>query len=236
MDPSLATTPKQIMPTQPHLCALSLPRRKLRLTTCKVPLRKLWHPREQQQNCLSCSGTQQRSSRSCSLSSKSFLSCAATQPGVRSGMPVCFTPRAVSAVSAMSSASPGQFNPLAVNGQHQAAVTSTWIKQKCQSGCRCVGTLHMAVMQCKRGKARDKDGSSCSPPLMPPESTAAHAPAAVVGLEAAKLADQVLEHVQEREQKVWALQLDARDLRSQLDDKRTSTSAAQAQCLVVRPL
>ena len=93
----------------------------------------------------------------------------------------------------------------------------------------------MAVVQCKRGAARDKGSSgSATPAIVPPEATAANAPAAVVGTEAAKLAEQVLEHVQAREQKVWALQLDVRDLRNQLDDRRHSTSAVQAQSLVVR--
>lgn len=100
----------------------------------------------------------------------------------------------------------------------------------------------MAVVQCKRGRTRDKsrDGSGTATPTATaataPEAIAANAPAAVVGLEAAKLADQVLEHVQAREQRLWALQLDVRDLRHQLDDRRSAANSAQAQSLVVRRL
>lgn len=102
------------------------------------------------------------------------------------------------------------------------------------AACRCVGSLQLAIAQCKRGQARDKelpplDGDDAAPGALP-----ANAPAAVVGMQAAQLGEQLLECVHVREQKLWALQLDARDLRQRLEDRRGAAEAAQSHSLVVR--
>jgi hypothetical protein len=102
--------------------------------------------------------------------------------------------------------------------------------------CRCAGTLHMATVQCKRAKARDKEADSGSTTPSQRGGVSANAPAAVVGLDLVQLSDQVLEYVQEREQKLWTLQLDVRDLKNQLEDKRTLDDTCQAQKLLVRML
>lgn len=60
-------------------------------------------------------------------------------------------------------------------------------------------------------------------------------PTAIVGPELEKLADQVLAFAQEREQKLWTVQLDVRDLRNQLQKHEERAESASAQSLVVRP-
>ena len=100
--------------------------------------------------------------------------------------------------------------------------------------CRCVGSLHLAVTQCKRGQARNREHVPASEDTDLPDAPAANAPAGVVGLQAVQLGEQLLEGVHLREQKLWSLQLDVRDLRNRLEDRRSAAEAAQAHSLVVR--
>lgn len=97
--------------------------------------------------------------------------------------------------------------------------------------CRAAATLRMASEHCARAKARDGSAeTACADPV------ASDAPAAALGGHLSQLAENVLESVQEREQKVWSLQLDARDLRGQIEATRSSESGAQARSLLVRPV
>ena len=91
----------------------------------------------------------------------------------------------------------------------------------------------MAAAQCKRGKARDKDSSGTATPAHALDLSS-ETPAAVLGMELEKLCDHVLACVQEREQKLWSLQLDVRDLRHQIEDKQGRADTASAQALAVR--
>lgn len=91
-----------------------------------------------------------------------------------------------------------------------------------------MATLRMASEHCARAKARDGDAEIASEDPSP--SDAPTAP----GSQLAQLAEDILELVQEREQRVWSLQLDARDLRSQIESVRSSESGAQARSLLVR--
>jgi hypothetical protein len=94
----------------------------------------------------------------------------------------------------------------------------------------------MAFEQCKRAKARDKEGDGDKDTQTPHEPVTASAPAALLGSELTRLSERMLEYVHEREQKVWSLQLDVRDLRTQVDDLQASERGAQVRSLLVRAI
>jgi hypothetical protein len=92
----------------------------------------------------------------------------------------------------------------------------------------------MAVMQYKRAVTRDKDmlaalalDSFSAEPSGEDEPTA-------LGAELVHLADLVLEYASEREQRIWALQLDLRDLSTSLSDCHAKGQDRQLQSLLVR--
>jgi hypothetical protein len=119
------------------------------------------------------------------------------------------------------------------NSYQGLSMLAQQFQKKKFSGCRCTTTLTMAFEQCKRAKVRDKEGDD-KDVQAPQEAVTASAPAALLAFELTRLSEQMLDYVHEREQKVWSLQLDVRDLRTQVDDLHASERGVQVRSLLVR--
>jgi hypothetical protein len=92
----------------------------------------------------------------------------------------------------------------------------------------------MAVMQYKRAITRDKDVQSVLALDSCSAEPGAEAEPAALGAELVHLADLVLEYAAEREQRIWALQLDLRDLSTSLSDCHAKGQDRQLHSLLVR--
>jgi hypothetical protein len=91
----------------------------------------------------------------------------------------------------------------------------------------------MAVMQYKRACARDKDMQLPLEADLFTTAPGAEGEPNALGLELVQLAELVLEYASEREQRIWALQLDLRDLSTSLSDCHAKAEDRQLQSLLV---